>query len=69
MRPSGRARRLTPCPQRRPDYGIEDYHHRDRGDAPGVKLVRDVTADDPKPREGDVIKETVTIEKKSRSDD
>ena len=37
--------------------------------APGVKLVRDVTADDPKPRQDTVVKESVTIEKTSRSDD
>jgi hypothetical protein len=36
--------------------------------APGVKLVRDVTADDPKPKEDKVVKETVTIEKKSSDD-
>ena len=36
--------------------------------APGVKLVRDVTADDPKPREDEMVKETVTIEKKHSGD-
>lgn len=37
--------------------------------APGVKVVRDITADDPKPKDGEVIKEKVTIEKTTDSDD
>ena len=36
--------------------------------APGVKLVRDVTEDEPKPRDSSLVKQTVTIEKKTSDD-
>ena len=37
--------------------------------APGVKVVRDTTEDDPKPKDGEVVKEKLTIEKRNDSDD